>query len=99
MTDQAVPAFQIAHAEACLHQQIQIEPPALRLIHNTRGVQIEVFHPEGIEMDVAAYACPNAECNCPDDYYLDISIKIPRQEYDRISNSPGWGIAKDRDDD
>lgn len=81
------------------HQAMVIEPPAVRLIHNTRGVLVEVFHPEGIETNIEACTCPNPDCNCGDAYYLDISIKITQAEYDRIRSEPGWEDVDDEDDD
>lgn len=80
----------------CEHSSdVLIEPPAVRLIHNTRGILAEVFHPEGVEINIDAYDCPNPECNCGSAYYLEIAVKIPKAEYDRIRSEPGWEDAED----
>lgn len=67
-----------------------ISPQSIRVEHSERGLIQEVFFPEGVEVNLECYTCPNPECDCPDDYYLDLSIKIPKAEYDRISSLPGW---------
>ncbi len=67
-----------------------LSPPALSLVDNKRGTVVEAYWPEGIEMHTERLVCPNPECNCPDDYYINIAIKVPQAEYERIRHLEGW---------
>lgn len=76
-----------------------ISPQSIRIEHSARGLMAEAFTPELAEVNLQRLSCPNPECSCPDDYYLQLSVKIPEEEYMRLRSQPGWyNITEESED-